>query len=317
MRPHACRSHGVVEEVTLFKDRRSGRSKGCGFVSMASHQDAAAALLALDGKCPLVRRPGGGRSGVRVPSAWAQHTTWWGAACRVAGRSMPCAARLLAVRGFPPCTQASAPRWAVHAEAGQQLTHMHARFAPHRAARRSRSRCSGPTRSCSSSGGARQRTATQTIAWCGVRHARLVACGHACVRACRLGLQRRPPQASQPQHTPPAPRPVPHRNPPPQLFFAKVVRTASEPEVRQLFSRFGRICEVNLFRAFQVAGTCKRPLMRPGRPAGAARAGVGWPGASGRLLCPARSRCAVRREGQASRGQRIRARAQAQSRARM
>lgn len=37
-----------------------------------------------------------------------------------------------------------------------------------------------------------------------------------------------------------------------QLFFAKVLRSANEDEVRGLFSRFGRVIEVNLFRAFQV-----------------------------------------------------------------
>lgn len=37
-----------------------------------------------------------------------------------------------------------------------------------------------------------------------------------------------------------------------QLFFAKVLRSASEEEVRQLFGQFGRVVEVNLFRAFQV-----------------------------------------------------------------
>jgi hypothetical protein len=37
-----------------------------------------------------------------------------------------------------------------------------------------------------------------------------------------------------------------------QLFFAKVLRSANEDEVRHLFNRFGRVIEVNLFRAFQV-----------------------------------------------------------------
>jgi RNA recognition motif-containing protein len=37
-----------------------------------------------------------------------------------------------------------------------------------------------------------------------------------------------------------------------QLFFAKVLRTATEEDVRQLFSQFGPVCEVNMFRAFQV-----------------------------------------------------------------
>jgi hypothetical protein len=38
-----------------------------------------------------------------------------------------------------------------------------------------------------------------------------------------------------------------------QLFFAKVLRSANEDEVRGLFTRFGGVVEVNLFRAFQVS----------------------------------------------------------------
>jgi hypothetical protein len=38
-----------------------------------------------------------------------------------------------------------------------------------------------------------------------------------------------------------------------QLFFAKVLRSASEDEVSALFNKFGRVIEVNLFRAFQVS----------------------------------------------------------------
>jgi hypothetical protein len=37
-----------------------------------------------------------------------------------------------------------------------------------------------------------------------------------------------------------------------QLFFAKVLRSANEEQVWQLFNKFGRVIEVNLFRAFQV-----------------------------------------------------------------
>jgi hypothetical protein len=37
-----------------------------------------------------------------------------------------------------------------------------------------------------------------------------------------------------------------------QLFFAKVLRSANEDEVKALFARYGRVVEVNLFRAFQV-----------------------------------------------------------------
>eukprot|EP00198_Chlamydomonas_reinhardtii_P006060 XP_001695396.1 RNA-binding protein [Chlamydomonas reinhardtii] len=41
------------------------------------------------------------------------------------------------------------------------------------------------------------------------------------------------------------------------IFFAKVLRSTTEEEVRRLFSRFGKVHEVNLFRAFQGAPTTK------------------------------------------------------------
>jgi len=41
------------------------------------------------------------------------------------------------------------------------------------------------------------------------------------------------------------------------LFFAKVLRSATEEEVRMLFSGFGKVYDVNLFRAFQGAPTTK------------------------------------------------------------
>jgi hypothetical protein len=42
-----------------------------------------------------------------------------------------------------------------------------------------------------------------------------------------------------------------------QLFFAKVLRSATEDEVKVLFTQFGGVCDVNLFRAFQGAPTTK------------------------------------------------------------
>ncbi len=42
-----------------------------------------------------------------------------------------------------------------------------------------------------------------------------------------------------------------------QLFFAKVLRSATEDEVRALFSQYGKVYDVNLFRAFQGAPTTK------------------------------------------------------------
>jgi hypothetical protein len=45
----------------------------------------------------------------------------------------------------------------------------------------------------------------------------------------------------------------------PQLFFAKVLRSASEDDVKGLFCQFGKVYDVNLFRAFQGAPTTKVP----------------------------------------------------------
>lgn len=42
-----------------------------------------------------------------------------------------------------------------------------------------------------------------------------------------------------------------------QLFFAKVLRSATEEEVKGLFNKFGKVYDVNLFRAFQGAPTTK------------------------------------------------------------
>lgn len=42
-----------------------------------------------------------------------------------------------------------------------------------------------------------------------------------------------------------------------QLFFAKVLRSAAEGEVKALFAPYGRVYDVNLFRAFQGAPTTK------------------------------------------------------------
>ena len=67
--------HGTVESVSIITDRETGRSKGFGFVEMASDAEAQAAIAGLDGKeCdgraikvneakPKVGGSGGGRSG--------------------------------------------------------------------------------------------------------------------------------------------------------------------------------------------------------------------------------------------------------------
>lgn len=43
----------------------------------------------------------------------------------------------------------------------------------------------------------------------------------------------------------------------PQLFFAKVLRSTTEDQVRQLFGQFGKVQDINMFRAFQGAPTTK------------------------------------------------------------
>jgi RNA recognition motif-containing protein len=67
--------HGTVQSAEVITDRMSGRSKGFGFVEMASDQEAQAAIQALNGKDhggraltvneakPRDKRPGGGGGG--------------------------------------------------------------------------------------------------------------------------------------------------------------------------------------------------------------------------------------------------------------
>lgn len=42
-------AHGTVEEAVVITDRDSGQSKGFGFVTMSSAEEAQAAIKALDG----------------------------------------------------------------------------------------------------------------------------------------------------------------------------------------------------------------------------------------------------------------------------
>src|SRR3954467_8961086 len=43
-------AHGTVQSAQVIMDRDTGRSKGCGFVEMASAQEAQAAIAALNGQ---------------------------------------------------------------------------------------------------------------------------------------------------------------------------------------------------------------------------------------------------------------------------
>ncbi len=47
---------GVVEEVNLFRDRKTGSSKGCGFITLQTRAQACAAMDALEHKSAEVRR---------------------------------------------------------------------------------------------------------------------------------------------------------------------------------------------------------------------------------------------------------------------
>ena len=66
---------GTVESASVIEDRETGRSRGCGFVDMATPEEAAAAIEAFNGKDfggrnltvneakPRSDRGGGGRGG--------------------------------------------------------------------------------------------------------------------------------------------------------------------------------------------------------------------------------------------------------------
>jgi CUG-BP- and ETR3-like factor len=69
------------------------------------------------------------------------------------------------------------------------------------------------------------------------------------------------------------------------VFFARVLRSATEDAVRALFARYGKVADINLFRAFQGAPTtkgCGLVTMSAAEEATAAIAGLHeqhvWPG---------------------------------------
>ena len=45
-----CSPHGTVQSAEVINDRETGRSKGFGFVTMGSDQEAQAAIAALNGQ---------------------------------------------------------------------------------------------------------------------------------------------------------------------------------------------------------------------------------------------------------------------------
>jgi len=46
----ACAAHGTVQEVSIVMDRDTGKSKGFGFVTMGTAEEAQAVITALNGK---------------------------------------------------------------------------------------------------------------------------------------------------------------------------------------------------------------------------------------------------------------------------
>ena len=73
----ACAAHGTVREVSIVMDRETGKSKGFGFVTMGTEQEAQAVITGLNGKTldgrsltvnvarPREERGGGGGGGSR------------------------------------------------------------------------------------------------------------------------------------------------------------------------------------------------------------------------------------------------------------
>jgi RNA recognition motif-containing protein len=205
--------------VDLFHDRRTRVSKGCGFVSMATREAAAAAMEALDDKLAL--------EGATAPLAvkWADPDLQYKK--RKATASGNAENRMVRAANEEGWRLAGGKwqRWAGWLAPGQALD----------------ARDLLPARTC-------------TCFCCTV----LSSVKSWLLRACCTGgicLPFPPPHPPPSTHLSPAPR-CPAVSPAMQLFFAKVLRTAGEEDVRQLFCQFGPVCEVNMFRAFQVrAGT--------------------------------------------------------------
>jgi len=83
-----CSPHGTVQSAEVIQDRDTGRSKGFGFVQMASDEEAQAAISALNGqendgraltvneakpREPRVRKKGGAPPPFKAPLSNAAH----------------------------------------------------------------------------------------------------------------------------------------------------------------------------------------------------------------------------------------------------
>jgi len=214
-----------VEAVDLFHDRRTRVSKGCGFVSMATREAAAAAMEALDDKLAL--------EGATAPLAvkWADPDLQYKK--RKATASGNAENRMVRAANEEGWRLAGGKwqRWAGWLAPGQALD----------------ARDLLPARTC-------------TCFCCTV----LSSVKSWLLRACCTGgicLPFPPPHPPPSTHLSPAPR-CPAVSPAMQLFFAKVPSAATVEEVTELFSKYGAVSDLNLFRAWAGAKNSKVGIWR-------------------------------------------------------
>jgi RNA recognition motif-containing protein len=240
--------HGTVEEIVLFRDRRTRTSKGCGFVTMGSREQAITAMEALDERpVPGFVGAGGGLSS--------------GDADAGAGPSGPGGSG----HNSAPAHAVSAGRNVVGAPDSGTWSSAEENYIAAAMAARQHAAADGTaaTTATATARGAAGLASGDNAAAAAAAHLHLHHHHSGPNSAGGLGSPRGAPALLSVRWADPdlqlkKRRAVEDSNAETRtLFFAKIARTANEDDVSALFSRHGRVDDVNLFRAFQGAPTTK------------------------------------------------------------
>ncbi|GBF95952.1 CUG-BP- and ETR-3-like factor [Raphidocelis subcapitata] len=216
---------GAVRDVMILRERSSGLSRGCAFVGYESAEEAEAAIAHLDRRVHLPGAPGP----LEVRFARGR---------QVASGSSIDEGRTLAFAGAP---------------AGANESDLQALFSSHGGAVEALTLVrdeSGESKGCGTVTLTTQHDAQAALKALSGKHTqegappltvRWADPGPASRRSSRASADGGPPDD------------VDDRT----VFFARVLRSATEDAVRALFSRYGGVADINLFRAFQGAPTTK------------------------------------------------------------
>ncbi|KIZ04483.1 CUG-BP- and ETR-3-like factor 4 [Monoraphidium neglectum] len=217
-----CLQWGDVKDIIVLNDKVTGQPRGCAFVSYATREEAEAAIQNLDRRVQLP----GAQNKIEVRFARSHQYVQ-------AGSGPEDNRQLFFARCPPTATEAD-------------VAALFARYGVVKEINLFRERRTNQSKGC---GFVTMETRAQAVAameGLDEKHTLEGGSNPMAVKWADPELQVKKRRAVEESNTD-------NR----MLFFAKVLRSSTEDEVRALFGRYGRVFEVNLFRAFQGAPTSK------------------------------------------------------------